>query len=69
MDSILFLIGVFWGDFLDHMQSDDGVGVIEVILILVVLIALIIIFQSNLKELMGNIFGDIKSKASSVFAG
>ena len=66
MDSIIFLIGVFWGD---HMKSDDGVGVIEVILILVVLIALIIIFQSNLKELMGNIFGDINSKANSVFAG
>ena len=48
MDSILFLIGVFWGDFLDHMQSDDGVGVIEVILILVVLIALIILLLAQM---------------------
>ena len=35
----------------------DGVGVIEIILILVVLIGLVIIFRDQLGEIISNIFG------------
>jgi hypothetical protein len=41
--------------------------VVEVILILVVLIALVILFKAQLTQLANTIFGDIFSKAESVF--
>ena len=45
------------------IQEEDGVGVVEVILILVVLIGLIIIFKSKLTVLMNNIFGTITDRS------
>ena len=43
------------------MKSDDGVGVIEVILILVVLIGLVLIFKKQLTTLVNDIFKTITS--------
>ncbi len=44
----------------------DGIGVIEVILIIVVLIALVIIFRKQITELVENILGTISDKAGEV---
>ena len=46
--------------------EEDGVGVIEIVLILVVLIGLVIIFKSQLTSLVTNIFGKITSQAGTI---
>ena len=45
-------IRAFWAD-------EDGVGVIEVVLILVVLIGLVIIFKTQIRKLLETIFKQI----------
>ena len=39
----------------EFFHQEDGVGVIEIVLILVVLIGLVIIFKSQITELLNNI--------------
>ena len=47
-------------------DDDRGVGVVEIILILVVLIALVLIFKSQLTSLTGTIFKTITKNAKQV---
>ena len=47
--------------------DETGVGVVEIILILVVLITLVIIFRDQLTELVENIFAGISGKAESIY--
>ena len=55
-------IKLFW----KTLQEKKGVGVVEVILILVVLIGLVIIFKTQLTELVGTIFEKIVSESSKI---
>ena len=48
------------------LREDSGIGVVEVILILVVLIGLVIIFKSQLTSLVQNIFQKIVSESSGI---
>lgn len=48
------------------MTEEDGIGVVEVILILVVLIGLIVIFKSRLTSLVNSIFSAITERASGL---
>lgn len=48
-------------------RREPGVGVVEILLILVVLIALVILFKDQLTALANSIFGNIFTKAESVF--
>lgn len=48
------------------LQEEDGVGVVEIILILVVLISLVLIFKSQLTSLVNSIFSKIVSQGNSV---
>ncbi|MGN0331931.1 MAG: Flp1 family type IVb pilin [Lachnospiraceae bacterium] len=50
----------------DIFCEKRGVGVVEVILILVVLIGLVIIFKSQLTSLVQNIFKKIVSDSSGI---
>lgn len=50
-----------------HLCSDRGVGVIEIILILVVLIALVVIFKNQLNSLVQNIFSSINRQAKTIY--
>lgn len=50
----------------DFWEEEDGVGVVEIILILVVLIGLVLIFKDQLTTLVNNIFKTIKSQAGKV---
>lgn len=47
-------------------QDNSGMGVIEVILIIVVLISLVLIFKSQLTALVKTIFTNINNSALSV---
>ena len=48
------------------MKEEKGIGVVEVILILVVLIGLVIIFKSQLTSLVQTIFQKITSESAGI---
>lgn len=48
------------------LKEDRGIGVVEVILILVVLIGLVIIFKSQLTDIVNSIFRKIVSESSGI---
>ena len=49
------------------LEEEDGVGVIEVVLILVVLIGLVIIFKEQITKLLENIFKEVNSQSKEVY--
>ncbi|MGC6174363.1 Flp1 family type IVb pilin [Lacrimispora amygdalina] len=51
----------------DFIREEDGVGVIEIVLILVVLIGLVIIFKTNIKKLLDSIFEEINKQSKEVY--
>lgn len=48
------------------LQEETGIGVVEVILILVVLIGLVIIFKAQLTSLVQTIFEKITSESAGI---
>ena len=48
------------------LRDDEGSGVVEIILILVVLIGLVIIFKSQLTSLVQTIFEKITSESAGI---
>ena len=54
-------------NFFRHFAKDEsGMGVVEVILIIVVLIDLVIIFQTQITKVVNNIFKTITSKTGKI---
>ena len=51
---------------MDFLKDEQGVGVVEIILILVVLISLVLIFKEQLTTIVQNIFRKISRESSSV---
>ncbi|MCC8026049.1 MAG: hypothetical protein LIP16_12240 [Clostridium sp.] len=47
--------------------EEEGVGVIELVLVLVVLIGLVIIFKKQITTLLENIFKEINSQSKEVY--
>lgn len=52
--------------FNNFLKEEDGVSVVELILILVVLIALVLIFKKQLTALVNDIFDKITTEAGKV---
>ncbi len=48
------------------LRDEQGIGVVEMILILVVLIGLVIIFKEQLTDLVNSIFKTISSRSGSI---
>ncbi len=48
------------------LLEEDGVGVVEVILILVVLIGLVLLFKEQITDLVNDIFDTISTQAGRV---
>ena len=59
MNRLKILWNRFWND-------ESGMGVVEVILIIVVLIGLVIIFKNQITGVVNDIFEKIVSQSSSV---
>ena len=49
------------------LEDEAGIGVIELVLILVVLIGLVIIFKEHITKLLENIFKEINSQSKEVY--
>lgn len=52
-----------WKDFL---REEDGNGVVEVILILVVLIGIVVIFRTEIRELVKDLMETVEKNAKAV---
>ncbi len=50
----------------NFIQEEDGIGVVEIILILVVLIGLVIVFKEQLSSLVTKIFSNITTNSNKV---
>ena len=51
----------------EFWKDEQGVGVIELVLVLVVLIVLVIIFKKQITTLLQNIFKEINSQSKEVY--
>ncbi len=51
--------------FKELMTEEDGMGTVEVILIIVVLVALVIIFKKQITEIVNNLFEKITDRTDS----
>ncbi len=52
---------------MEFLTEEDGVGVIEVVLILVVLIGLVIVFKGQINKFLNNIFTEINKQSKEVY--
>lgn len=50
------------------LSEDDGMGVVEVILIIVVLVAMVAIFKEQIKTLVENIWDSINKDAKGIYS-
>lgn len=50
----------------EFLKEEDGMGVIEIILIIVVLISLVVIFKGQISSLVTSILNKIKKNANAV---
>ena len=53
--------------FKSYIDDEEGAGVIELVLILVVLIGLVLVFKDKIGVLLNNIFGNINSSADAIY--
>lgn len=52
-----------WHEF---MREEDGMGTVEVILIIVVLVGLVILFKDQITKIVNNLFSKITSQTGKV---
>ena len=53
-------------NFIQFLKEEDGMGTVEVILIIVVLVGLVIIFKDRITEIVENLFKKITSQSGKV---
>jgi Flp pilus assembly pilin Flp len=51
----------------DFLTDESGMGVVEVLLIIVVLIAMVLIFQEKIEALVNNIWKSINKNAKKIY--
>lgn len=51
----------------EFLKDESGMGVVEILLIIVVLIALVIIFQDQITNLVNNIWRSIGNSAKKIY--
>lgn len=50
----------------EFILEEDGIGTVEIILIIVIIIGLVIIFRDRMTTLVQNIFSSINTKTNSI---
>jgi len=56
-----------WKEWTEFLKNEDGIGVIEIVLILVVLIGLVLIFKKQITSLLESIFKEINKQSKEVY--
>ena len=54
--------------FKDFLREEEGLGTVEIILIIVVLIGLVIIFKNQLRSLVESVFEKITADSNTVMS-
>ncbi len=54
------------GNLSTFMKEEDGVTVVEIVLILVVLVGLVVIFKSQLTAILSKVLGNVSKQANSL---
>lgn len=54
--------------FKDFLREEEGMGTVEIILIIVVLVGLVIIFKAQLRSLVQSVFEKITSDSSTIMS-
>ena len=54
--------------FRDFLKEEEGMGTVEIILIIVVLIGLVIIFKNQLRTLVNSVFEKITSDSNTIMS-
>lgn len=52
---------------IDFLKDESGMGVVEIILIIVVLIAMVLIFKNQITTLVNNIWKSINQSAKKIY--
>ncbi len=52
---------------LDFLSDESGMGVVEIILIIVVLIAMVLVFKDQITTLVNNIWESINKSAKKIY--
>lgn len=52
--------------FKNFLREEDGMGTVEIVLIIVVLIALVAIFRDGIKSVLQSVLKNIKSDANAI---
>ena len=60
------MLWIRWKQSIENLKEDRGIGVVEVLLILVVLIGLVLIFKSQLTSTVNSIFQKIVNESSGI---
>lgn len=60
------MLWIRWKQGIENLKEDSGIGVVEVLLILVVLIGLVLIFKSQLTSIVNSIFQKIVNESSGI---
>lgn len=66
MKKYISWISLYMGEMKRKLNQDKGMSVVELILILVVIIGLVIIFKSQLTNLVESIFAKITSESAGI---
>ena len=59
-------MGLAWREMRALMLDEEGVGVIEIVLILVVLIGLVAVFKNQINSLLEKIFSTINTMSDDI---
>lgn len=54
------------GGIREFLKEEDGMGVVEIILIIVVLISLVIIFRDSIQVVTKNVLNKVKSGSNTI---
>lgn len=52
--------------FKNFLKEEDGMGTVEVVLIIVVLIALVAMFRDGIKSVLQNVLKKVKTNANAI---
>lgn len=52
---------------MDFLEDESGMGVVEIILIIVVLIAMVLVFKDQITALVNNIWKSINQSAKKIY--
>ncbi len=55
--------------FIDFWKDEEGIGVVEIILILVVLIALVLLFKDKITNVVNKAFAAFEKDSGSIIGG